>query len=268
MRFSLWNRDQSDSALLHQMLLGRARLTKRLVQKVGSVVSAGPFKGMILLDETSWGDGDKLPKMVGSYEAELHTIISNVIATAYAAIVNIGCAEGYYAVGLSRAMPWAHVYAFDCNTNAKRVCKKSALANRVSDRITIEKSCTVSGLRRALERQKRTFLLSDCEGAEFDLLLSPELAVLLPTTDMLIECHDFLRPGVTEGLTRQFEKTHVIVRIEEAGRMPDQFPLLKELSGVERVLATCEFRPVLMHWLYFRSRNMRDGLANSPCSTI
>jgi hypothetical protein len=40
-----------------------------------------------------------IPKIIGSYECELHPAIEEIIVNNYAEVWDVGCAEGYYAVG-------------------------------------------------------------------------------------------------------------------------------------------------------------------------
>ena len=49
----------------------RKNLTAQLSRLTNNKVQNGPFKGMILPDITSWGDGDRAPKLLGTYEADL-----------------------------------------------------------------------------------------------------------------------------------------------------------------------------------------------------
>ena len=61
-----------------------------------------------------------VPKLIGSYEEEVHPIIEEIIRRRYSIVVNIGCAEGYYAVGFALRIPDAIVYAFDVDTTAQQ----------------------------------------------------------------------------------------------------------------------------------------------------
>ena len=81
----------------------RAEITNVLFNTQKGNVLSGPFAGMAMLPESSWGDGDLAPKLLGCYEAELHPAIAKAISRKPKNIVNIGCAEGYYAVGMARA---------------------------------------------------------------------------------------------------------------------------------------------------------------------
>jgi len=100
----------------------RKQDTRRFVngfirEKTNSVVQSGPFAGMRLIEGASWGDGDIAPKLLGVYEQELHGVFAKAAQRRYGAIVDVGSAEGFYAVGLARMFPGIKVYAFivsDC----------------------------------------------------------------------------------------------------------------------------------------------------------
>jgi hypothetical protein len=66
--------------------------------KSNPAILTGPFRGMTYLDETVWGP--ITPKWAGSYEIELADIIEENIKSGYDRVLNIGCAEGYYAADL------------------------------------------------------------------------------------------------------------------------------------------------------------------------
>ena len=106
----------------------RAEITNVLVNTQKGNVLSGPFAGMAMLPEASWGDGDLAPKLLGCYEAELHPAIAKAISRKPKNIVNVGCAEGYYAVGMARALPQSKVFAFDTNEAAQAICGRAAAA--------------------------------------------------------------------------------------------------------------------------------------------
>ena len=53
------------------------------------------------------------PKVIGSYESPIHYWITDAISQSYDRILNIGCGEGYYAVGFSLKSPASRVYGYD-----------------------------------------------------------------------------------------------------------------------------------------------------------
>jgi SAM-dependent methyltransferase len=210
---------------------------------------------MEVLADYSWGDGNRLPKLLGSYECELHGWISQILARRYDTILDIGCAEGYYAVGLARSSPpTTRVLGFDINAAARRISAQTAERNGVSERVNVGGGCSIESLTGILSQGGRSFAFFDCEGAELELL-RPDLIPALRNTDMLVECHDHLDRSLTDTLYRRLSPTHLIQRVDEGPRDPNNFLFLKNLSGMERALAVCEFRPEMMHWLLCTSNS-------------
>ena len=243
--------------LQHEISDCREQIPRRFQQEFGNIVQSGPFKGMEILPEFSWADGDRLPKLLGSYESELHQWISQIPTRHYDTILDIGCAEGYYAVGLARATPsTTQILGYDINPDARRLCAQAAKKNSVADRVKVFGRCSSESLEETLLHAGRSFALFDCEGAELELL-RPDLVPKLQDTDILIECHDFVDRSITDTLYRRLSPTHLIERVDEGPRDPNQFPYLKGLSGMERSIAVCEFRPEMMHWLLCTSNARR-----------
>ena len=101
-----------------------------------------------------------IPKIVGSYESELHQIIGKICNTDYSEIVDIGCAEGYYAVGLAMRIPTARVYAYDINAKAIDLCRQMAQINNVADRVTTGSFCDINTLK-SIPFTKKALIISD-----------------------------------------------------------------------------------------------------------
>ena len=105
-------------------------------------VRHGPFAGMRYPAAESVGSA-LFPKLLGSYEQELHPWVERLCHNHYTEVVDVGCAEGYYAVGLALRLPGARVYAFDVSPHAMRRCADMARLNGVLDRVTIGGGVTV-----------------------------------------------------------------------------------------------------------------------------
>lgn len=225
------------------------RITNRVIARHGPFVLGGPFKGMRYLRQSA---GSVLnPKLVGSYEAELHPALERVIAANYSTLIDIGCAEGYYAVGLLLRMPGARCMAFDSDLDARRLCQELAELNGVADRLSLRETCDTTALKSALTAG--TFVLSDCEGAELDLL-NPAAIPTLARCDLLVELHDFLRPGLGLQLRNRFAATHEIHVMDQQDRQPGAYPQIRFLSPEDRRRAVHEFRPARMQWAFFTSK--------------
>lgn len=190
-----------------------------------------------------------LPKLVGCYEAELHPIIDDIGRQNYEVVVDIGCAEGYYAVGLARYLPNTMVYSFDTNPLALKLCEGMATANGVRDRIHLAALCDTARLT-GIPCKGRGLIVCDCEGFELDLF-PPALPAQLGNFDLLIETHDFITPGITACLASRFAKTHTIHTIVSGQlRRIEDYPELARLTLAERHVATAENRPCTMHWIW------------------
>ena len=77
------------------------------------------------------------PKLLGCYEQELHQVIERCIKTPYECVVNVGCGDGYYAVGLARRMPNAEIKAYDLHEGRRALCKSAAEENGVGGRVSV-----------------------------------------------------------------------------------------------------------------------------------
>lgn len=228
----------------------RAELVANTVEhRQGAVVASGPFKGMHYGTRAS--EGTRVARLLGVYEAPLHPVIEAIIAKSPDLVIDIGSAEGYYAVGLARRLPAARVLARDADAAAQRLCRELALANGVADRVEIGGVFGHADF--ALCNTARAVVICDIEGAE-DRLLDPAMAPGLLSADLLVECHLQAAPGVVEGLKARFGPTH---RITEIDRHVDDsgFPAwMEELSDLDRLMALWEWRSGPTPWLWMEKR--------------
>jgi hypothetical protein len=212
---------------------------------VPAVVQQGPFAGMALGPLTT---GSHYPKLLGTYEKELHSVINKLVENGYSTIVDIGCGEGYYAIGLALTLRDALVFGFDINEEARRSCAKAAVANGVAARVTLGGECSHQELNLLCEPSRKAFVLIDCEGCEVRIL-DPEVVPNLRTTDFLVETHDFLVEGVSEILTTRFSSTHDIEFIPVAHRSAEDAKLPVELTDADRQRVLDESRQSDQTWM-------------------
>ena len=237
-------------AQLRQLAKWRSMvLANTIVKRAGATVAAGPFAGLTYPARAS--EGGLAPRLMGAYEASLHPVIETVIARAYPQILDIGCAEGYYAVGLARRMPGSTVLARDMNPAARNLCAEMARLNGVEDRVHIGPEVTHADL--TICAAAPTFILCDIEGAEAELL-DPAQAPALGLADILVEVHEGMRPGLLASLTARFAASHRITRIDRELR-PDLLPDWAEtLSDLDRLLLLWEWRASPTPWLWMEHR--------------
>jgi hypothetical protein len=237
-----------DQLFATMMAALRAEVADAILRHTGGVVQSGPFRGMKLSPEASWGDGDLPPKLLGVYEAELHETIAASAGRRYGAVVNVGCAEGYYAVGLGRLFPDVPVIAFDPHPAAQRITRAVAEENGIGARLDMRGTCTAAEFAALAARHGRLLCVIDCEGGEASLL-PEETTASLTGSDLIIECHDFLHPGITETLAGRFAASHSVSVLASGSRNPNVFPFLASWDDTRRWLAVNELRPCVMNFV-------------------
>ena len=237
------------AAALRHLAKWRSELvTNTLVARSGTTVLSGPFRGMNYALHAAEGSGSA--RLLGVYEASLAPVIEVIIARAYPVVVDIGCAEGYYAVGLARRMPASRILARDESQKAQDLCRRLADLNAVGDRVQVGGRMDHADL--AICAAQKTLILCDIEGAEAELL-DPVAAPALAKADILVECHDVMRPGLTALLADRFAATHHVTRIDRQidANLP---PWMEELSDLDRLIALWEWRGGPTPWLWMQSR--------------
>lgn len=227
----------------------RHRRTMAMLKTIGDPqeVCSGPFAGMRYPLRVG-AQGGLLPKLLGTYEAELSEALRVLIATQPSLVVDVGAAEGYYAVGLARTLPDTRVEAFELEPPYHSAIRTLARANGVASRVTVRGACTPETLARSLRGNgQRTAIICDCEGYEIDLL-DPAVTPALKHAVILCEVHDRLRPGASEVLRRRFENTHELSVIPTRSRRSSDLPPGIRLSEADSAFAMDEGRGGDMEW--------------------
>ena len=226
-------------------------LANTLRVRSGTTVLGGPFMGMRY--EVAASEGAWAARMLGVYEASLAPVLEAVIARAYPQVLDIGCAEGYYAVGLARRMTGSRIFAHDTSASARMLAAQLAAANGVSDRVIL--GGEIGHRDFELCRTARTFVLCDIEGAE-EQLLDPVAAPGLRVADILVEVHEGMKPGLTERLVARFAPTHRVTRLGrriDSGGLPDW---TEGLGDLDRLLLLWEWRTSPTPWLWLERKDI------------
>lgn len=236
-----------EARLDHERLYPAQWANRRVRDQFGDVVRAGPFSGMRYPDWAMTEVDLYSPKVLGSYERELHPAIEAAIAATPEQVVDIGAAEGWYVVGAARRLPGARILAFEPEDWRLAQLRPIAELNDVADRIDlVEDVCTTAEL--AARMQDGALVICDCDGPEGDLL-DPGAVPQLRTARILVETHDLIVAGTTERLLAALGPTHDIERISSEPRYVDDFPETDFMPLVTRQLAISEFRSGPQEWL-------------------
>lgn len=217
-----------------------------LIQQEGLTVLQGPLAGLEFIAQSA--EGCHIPKLLGCYEQPLQPYIVDAIKADYEVILNIGCAEGYYAVGMARKMAKTQVLAHDLDARAQSSCKELAEKNGVADRIQVGGLFNPEDFARYADT--RTLVFCDIEGGE-DALLDPAKAPALAGMDIIVESHECLISGITKRLIDRFSPTHDIQVIHDDGqRSLENAPQwFNTLAHLDQLLATWEWRSGPTPWL-------------------
>ncbi len=224
-------------------------LVSTYVANQGTAIYAGLFKGMTYLSDTR--EGALIARLLGSYEAELAPHFEAFIAEGLECVIDVGCAEGYYAVGLATRLPQAVVYAHDVSERARQECGALAERNGVADRVRLGGEFRPEDFQ-AFEG-RRALVLVDCEGAELDVL-RPDLAPALKGMNIIVETHDIYRPQALATLIERFRDSHEIQRVDDRLRVAELPPWLQALGHLDQLLATWEWREAPTPWLVMRPK--------------
>jgi hypothetical protein len=188
---------------------------KRHIEKHGTVVQSGPFAGLVYpLDAAlnRWS----IPKLLGSYEMELHPFLHKAANRKYDCVVDIGSAEGYYAAGLARMLQ-VPVLAYEPSPEEKAYSSLMAEHNGVSELIKMANLFTVGDMPGLSDR--RALVICDCEGFE-EVLFRPDTIEMTRNWDLIIELHgtaDIVLPALN------WPQKITVVKTEERSALQQEY---------------------------------------------
>jgi hypothetical protein len=197
-------RDQYE---VEQIVRTHPPLREALEQRV---ILDGPFKGM-KYGQTKALCSALYPKLLGTYEHELAAAFDAALARRPPLVVDVGAADGYYAVGFAFRDPSTRVIAYDQDPRARAELAKLAALNGVGERIEIRGRCEPAEL--GAIKEPEGLMIVDCEGFE-EYALSEENIARVRGWEFIIETHDGFSPGITKRLINRFKATHRVEVIE------------------------------------------------------
>jgi hypothetical protein len=238
-------------ALTDVLTRGRAGLIKRmLVERGGTRVRLGPLAGMHFHAQVS--EGCYVPKLLGCYEAELHPVLVSLKDHGYTQVIDIGCAEGYYAVGLALLLPDVLVFAHDIDPVARDMVAKLAELNGVSKRVRVGGRLDHDSLQQGIAG--KTLVFCDCEGGEYDLLTTAAVPALVGA-DLIVELHGVQsQPQRARQWLEAMSQTHEVNVIPQGARNPAIIPDIAGWKHLDQLLALWEFRGEPTPWAWMRAK--------------
>lgn len=218
------------------------------------VVLNGPFAGMKYPKIYS-NSSAIYPKLIGSYESELGSTIHGIFKKSYRFIYDIGCAEGYYAIGLALKFEKSIIHAFDIDEKALENCRRMGELNNVNNVIYNTEF-------KFKELQNYDFnnslIICDCEGLEKEIFQFKNINHF-KMASMIIEVHDFIHNGLSHIINSNFRKTHQINIIKSTS---DFYKIVNynfhkplKVDILMKKYLYSEYRPTIMTWLVLEPKN-------------
>lgn len=231
-------------------------LLRRSVQRsTSSNVVAGPFRGMKYLPYSTYGA--YIPKLIGTYEREIAQALELELGMAPRHVIDVGGAEGYYAVGILRRLPEARVTVFEMSDSARAAIVELARLNGVSERLEIRGRCAATDLEACLAQTGAKFVIVDVEGFEAELL-NPVDCPHLAQADLLVEVHDFKVADCAARVLAHLEPTHWATVLRQDPRAVSEYPLRsvwpRLFPGAVLKYGLNEFRPKDNWWIWFQRK--------------
>ena len=217
-------------------------------------VLSGPFSGLKYKKSRSIGS-KLLPKLIGTYEECLHVVLYELSLLKYHNIINIGCGEGYYTLGLAKLFPEAKIKAYDSNPEAISLANENVILNGLENNIVLFNEQFSEGHITKERVKGRNLIFCDAEGSENKIFSSYNIP-FLKDADLIIELHDFLVLGTKEKLRTLFSKTHLVEIVsQKLIGTPLSSYLQKDKCMQKTIVNIDEGRPEPMEWLVLRSKN-------------
>lgn len=231
----------------------RFRLSERISEQLNFTIAYGPFRGQKLSRESWWSAADRGAMLLGIYEAEVLQALESA-PRSKDILVDVGAADGYYAIGCLKAGWVRHAYCFEASEEGQSVIARNAEANGVTDRITILGVADQEFILRLMQEfevdPSRVLAIIDIEGGEFEILDAANLN-LLRNAYMIVELHEMV-PESEAGMRKLMGAipSDVSRRLVATGeRNPGAFEILQSWSDDERWMICSEGRAQRMRWL-------------------
>lgn len=239
------------------------RFLERL--KKSQTVVGGPFKGMRY--DGGAVCGAATPKILGVYESELAPFLLKWSVTPFKHIINVGAAEGYYAIGCAMLWPQATVTAFEVSEEGRRLLTRNIELNGLQSRVKIMGHCGEEQLQASMPNGQPSLVIIDIEGAESQLL-EPGNIPSLTNAHIIVEIHDYLDDRLGETVLSQLKSSHIVEEVRTQTRTFRDFqepralwlrfwllPYLKQYAD--------ELRPGPMRWFCCTPISVRQAVVGS-----
>ncbi len=236
----------------------RLFIARHFYANFDGIVRYGPLKGTLLDDDPTWGPADLAPKLLGLYEQEILTLLTELRGT-HRVLVNLGAGDGYYGVGLVAAGFFERSICFELSEKGRDAIRRVALKNGVIDRVNILGQAGPDFAKVVGDlgfKSNDCLILCDIEGAEFSIF-SDQCLASLQGAHLIIELHGYMHANgnaLEQSLISNSEQLFQVSTVKTSARDLSSIPELDIISDSDRWLICSEGRPKLMSWMILRPK--------------
>lgn len=235
--------------------LYRRRLSQKIFAQCEGTIQHGPFTGMHWLDNPCRGRSEQGVMILGLYEQEVATNLIEAPAR-FRVFVDVGAADGYYAVGLLHCGRVDRCVAFETIPKCREAISRLAAENGVADKIMVLGTASdqfVDTLRDHNINSHESMFLIDIEGAEFKIL-TEEVFAFLKDSQIVVETHAHIYPdpeGEMKRLLQRASMTHRSTIWYPGPRNPWTLKELDRFPEIDRWILCSEGRFEVQRWIRF-----------------
>ena len=216
-------------------------------KKNNFIVQNGVFKNLKINKDVTWGRGDIASKIYGFYENKIQEKLKEIKKPI---LIDIGAADGFFAIGCLYSKLSKYCYAFEQNETSRLALRKTAEINKVTNQISImgkvDNQSFLSSLPNNLELSK-TVILCDIEGEEYDFF-SETILKKLKKCNLIIEIHNESSNSKETTLLKLAKKYFNVNVLLDNNKDMSEITILHNLNDIDRNLIACEGRSYIGKW--------------------
>lgn len=257
LRFTVMRQLEKAIGVEDPITRARSRVQRKIIELHRYVVAYGPFEGLNLDRDVWWGRYDLTTKMLGVYEEHVTAKLCELLKKTNGPFVDIGAADGYFALGVAVGRLAKQVYAYEISAEGRQKLSRNIHLNGCEDGVTVEAEANYESIARLVDVHENIVGLIDIEGAEYGFL-DARMLELMRNSRLIVELHPWLVEDGIEKEKRMLNLAEDFFRvsfIERETYNPNGFSELQEFSDHERLLAFSEGRKRNMKWLVLEPKD-------------
>lgn len=227
------------------------RISLEVFDAAEGQVKYGPFAGLRLNRDTWWGKLDLGSQCLGLYEKELLDYIESLPQQQFSHFIDIGAADGYYAIGMLMAKKVEHCICFEQSVKGQETIQANWQRNQAPGQLQVFGEANEQSIATLPPGVLADALvLIDIEGFEFQLL-SPAFLERLKSCTVIIEIHNWVDDFLNSyaRFLRDADRWFTIEPIQPVERNSHHLTELRDMTDDNRLLMMSERRPCMMRFL-------------------